>query len=115
MAILAAAALFSACEEFQPVFTGNYGNPAYKEPQTMTPTMTIADLKALYTANGNKPITIEEPILIGGQVTTSDKVGISTRASISRTRLPVSRSRWDRTVSTMSTDSDSGCTCSVKV
>ena len=73
--IFAAAALFAGCEEWQPVFTGEYENPEYKEPQTMTPTMTIADLKDLYVANGNKPVTIEEPILIGGQVTTSDKVG----------------------------------------
>ena len=52
--ILAAAALFAGCEEWQPVFTGEYEYPEYKEPQTMTPTMTIADLKDLYVANGNK-------------------------------------------------------------
>lgn len=67
--------LFAACEEFQPVFTGKYENPEYQEPVTMTPNTTISDLKDMYVKNGNKPITIEEDVIIGGQVTTSDKVG----------------------------------------
>ena len=71
----AAALLLAGCEEFQPVFTGKYDNPEYQQPQAMTPTMTIAELKELYVANGSKPVTIERDILVGGQVTTSDKVG----------------------------------------
>lgn len=73
--LLAVAALLVSCEEFQPVFTGKYDNPEYQEPVEMTPNTTIAELKDMYVKNGNKPITIEGDVLIGGQVTTSDKVG----------------------------------------
>ena len=57
------------------MFTGNYDKPEYQQPEARVPNMTIADLKDLYVANGNKPVTIETDILVGGQVTTSDKVG----------------------------------------
>ncbi len=66
----------SACEEFQPVFTGRYDDPEYVEPVDMKNQVntTIAELKAMYKANKG-PITIEKNIIIGGQVTTADVVG----------------------------------------
>ncbi len=76
--ILTIAALlvsFASCEEFQPVFTGTYEDPEYFEPVVMTPNKTIAEVKQMYIDNGNKPITIEKNVIIGGRVTTSDKVG----------------------------------------
>lgn len=65
-------ALLAGCEEFQPVFTGDYKNPEYKEPVAMEANMTIAELKALYQG---KPVLITDDIVIAGQVTTSDQVG----------------------------------------
>lgn len=64
-----------ACEEWQPVFTGKYENPAVYEPVELSANTTIAELKAMYAANGNKPLKIEKDIIIKGQVTTSDKDG----------------------------------------
>ncbi len=76
--ILSIAALlvsFASCEEFQPVFTGTYEDPEYFEPVEMKANTTIAEVKDMYKANGNKPITIRKNVIIGGRVTTSDKVG----------------------------------------
>ncbi len=76
--ILSIAALlvsFASCEEFQPVFAGTYDDPEYFEPVVMNPNTTIAEVKDMYKANGNKPITIKKNVIIGGRVTTSDKVG----------------------------------------
>ncbi len=81
--IIAAAAILavSACEEFQPVFTLTYDNPEAFVPVTeedmakMGDFKTISEIKDLYAANRNKPITIDEDFIIKGQVTTSDKVG----------------------------------------
>ena len=73
--IIAAAALFAGCEEFQPVFTGEYDTPSMSYVYTdadfgeLTP---IADVKALY--NGT-PVDITGNIVIKGQVVTSDKEG----------------------------------------
>ena len=67
--------LLAGCEEFQPVFTGQYDDPEYVEPVEMKATVTISELKDMYTANGRKPITITGNVVIAGQVTTSDKVG----------------------------------------
>ncbi len=69
-------ASFASCEEFQPVFTGTYEYPEYMAPVDMSGEVntTIAQLKDMYTANKG-PITISGNIVIGGQVTTSDKVG----------------------------------------
>ncbi len=66
----------TACEEFQPVFTGTYDDPEYVAPVDMKSQVntTIAELKDMYTANKG-PITINRNIVIAGQVTTSDKVG----------------------------------------
>lgn len=76
--ILAAAVLFAGCEEFQPVFTGKYPDPQEQEIYTDADfgrITTIADLKDMYAANGNKPYTVEKNCVIKGQVTTSDQVG----------------------------------------
>ena len=78
IAILAAAALFTGCEEFQPVFTGEYENPADQKIYTdadFGKFTTIAEVKDMYKANGNKPYKVEKNCVIKGQVTTSDQVG----------------------------------------
>jgi len=77
--IVAAAALFAGCEEFQPVmFQGKYPDP---EPQQIytdedfgkfTP---IAEVKQMYVDNGNKPYDITKNCVIKGQIITSDKTG----------------------------------------
>ena len=76
--ILAAAALFVGCEEFQPVFTGKYEDPEYQKIYTdadFESFTTIADVKDMYVANGSKPFKIQKDCVIKGQVTTSDQVG----------------------------------------
>lgn len=76
--ILLVAALFAGCEEFQPVFTGTYPDPQeqvlYTDADFGTLT-TIADLKDMYKANGNKAFVVQKNCVIKGQVTTSDQVG----------------------------------------
>ncbi len=73
----AAVAAFVSCqslkEEFQPVFTGKYENPAPQQPASMTPTHTIAQLAARY-RTGN-PWVINENIIISGIVSTTDQPG----------------------------------------
>ncbi len=66
----------TACEEFQPVFTGKYEEPGFVRPVDMKSKVntTIAELKDIYTVN-KAPVTIQDYIVIGGQVTTSDQVG----------------------------------------
>lgn len=76
--ILAAAVLFTGCEEFQPVFTGKYPDPQeqrlYSDADFGKIT-TIAELKDMYKTNGNKPFVVQKSCVIKGQVTTSDQVG----------------------------------------
>ena len=72
-AALAAAALFSvSCEEWEPVFTLDYGEADVYEPVTMTPNTTIMELKALYS---KAPVKIQDNIIIGGQVVSEDRSG----------------------------------------
>ena len=76
--IIAAAALFTGCDEFQPVFTGKYPDPQEQYIYTdadFGKFTSIADVKAMYAANGSKPYTVEKNCVIKGQVTTSDQVG----------------------------------------
>ncbi len=76
--IIAAAALFAGCEEFQPVFTGKYPDPQEQYIYTdadFGKFTSIADVKAMYAQNGNKPYLVEKNCVIKGQVTTSDQVG----------------------------------------
>ena len=76
--LLAAAGLLAGCEEFQPVFTVKYPNPdsqyLYSDSDFGSLT-TIADLKDMYVANGNKAFVVQKSCVIKGQVTTSDQVG----------------------------------------
>lgn len=80
IAILAAAALFVGCEEFQPVFTGEYQNSdrlyTYTDADFEEFT-TIAEVKAMYENRVDKtnPVKVMKPCVIKGQVTTSDQVG----------------------------------------
>ena len=78
LAILAATALLTSCEEFQPVFTGKYEDPQAQKVYTdadFGKFMTIAEVKDLYKENGNKPYVVTRNCVIKGQVTTSDQVG----------------------------------------
>ncbi len=54
------------------IYTSGYEEPDPAEYETLTPTMTIKDLKALYTKSA---VMITEDILIGGQVVSSDEAG----------------------------------------
>ena len=72
-ALLASMTLLPSCEEFDPVFTGKYPLPESWEEVEMTPTKTIKELCELY--NQGSPLTLEEDIVIGGKVCTSDQVG----------------------------------------
>lgn len=71
-ALAVSAGLFASCEEWEPVFTGDYGEADVYEPVTMTPNTTIAELKKLYKSG---PYTIQSDILIGGQVVSEDRSG----------------------------------------
>lgn len=76
--ILAAAALFTGCEEFQPVFTGKYPDP--QEQQIYTDEdfgriTTIAEVKQMYKDNGKKPYDITKHCVIKGQIISSDQTG----------------------------------------
>ena len=76
--LIAAAVLFAGCEEFQPVFTGKYPDPQEQKLYSdadFNQITSIADLKDMYKANGNKPLVIQKSCVIKGQVTTSDQVG----------------------------------------
>ena len=70
---LSAIIAFASCEEFQPVFTGEYNKPQPQEPVVMTPNITIADITSYYTKG--KPYTFVENLIIGGQISTTDQPG----------------------------------------
>ena len=65
--------LLASCQEFQPVLTGKYDEPASYDKVELEPTHTIAELADMY-VNG-KPWTIDEDIVIKGVVSTTDKPG----------------------------------------
>ena len=71
-ALIAAIFALSSCEEWDQVFTTDYGKADVYEPVTMTPNTTIAQLKALYKSG---PVKIEKDIVIGGQVVSEDRSG----------------------------------------
>lgn len=77
ISILALAFLLVSCtslvEEFQPVFTSKYEDPAAVKPAALQPNITIADLCALYKTGS--PWVIDRDLIIGGRVTTTDKPG----------------------------------------
>ena len=68
----AALTLLASCDEWEPVFTGDYGKADVYKPVTLTPNKTIMELKSLYK---NAPVKIEDGIIIGGQVISEDKSG----------------------------------------
>ena len=72
--IAAFAALFCACEEFQPVFTSDYGKPEVVETVDMEATMTILQLKNKYKV---VPVSFDndDENIISGIVTSSDSTG----------------------------------------
>ena len=67
--------LLASCQEWEPVFTGTYGEPAEREPLMAMVNTTIAELKQLYLDNGSKAVEITEHVVIGGQVISSDRSG----------------------------------------
>lgn len=75
-ALALAMAVLSSCEEFQPVFTCKYPDPAvsrvYSESDMTGTKVTIAELKAMYKG---KPVEIDDDIYIAGKVTTCDLKG----------------------------------------
>lgn len=71
-ALIAALLTFASCEEWDQVFTGDYGEADVYEPVTMNPNTTIAELKAMYKS---APVKIEKDIVIGGQVISEDRSG----------------------------------------
>ena len=75
--ILAVAAMscLVSCDEFEPVFTGKYPDPEHWEPVQMEPTHTIAELAGMYEVGSGNPWNIDQDIIIGGKVSTSDKPG----------------------------------------
>lgn len=72
-ALLASVSCQSLKEEFQPVFTGKYEDPAVDQPVNMTPNCTIGELAAMYETG--KPWTIDQNLVISGIVSTTDKYG----------------------------------------
>lgn len=77
IAIVIAAAAFCSCDEFGPVFTGKYDEPAderiYTDADFAAQTrITIKELKAMYK---DGPVKITDDLVIKGQVTTSDASG----------------------------------------
>lgn len=68
-------ALLASCQEWDPVFTGRYGEPPVREPVMAVVNTTIAELKQLYLDNGGKAVEITRNVVIGGQVISSDRSG----------------------------------------
>ena len=68
-------ALLASCQEWDPVFTGTYEEPAEREPVMAMVNTTIAQLKQLYLDNGGKAVEITKHVVIGGQVISSDRSG----------------------------------------
>lgn len=71
-ALIAAIFALTSCEEWDQVFTVDYGKADVYEPVTMTPNTTIAELKALYKSG---PVKIDKDIVIAGQVVSEDRSG----------------------------------------
>lgn len=78
--LVGAVALLCSCEEFQPVFTSSYGNPApekiYTEAEIAARGLsrkTIAEVKEMYRAKG--VFEVSDDIYVKGQVVSSDSTG----------------------------------------
>lgn len=70
----AALAAFSCSDEWDPVLTLKYEDPGPAATVTLTPNITIQELKALYKSEG-QPVHIEKDYVIGGQVISEDRAG----------------------------------------
>lgn len=67
---------FSSCEEWDPVLYGfRWEEPIPRSDDKLAVNTTIAALKQLYLDNGSKPLEIKDDLVIGGQVTSSDRSG----------------------------------------
>ena len=73
-AVAVSLAALVSCDEWEPVFTGDYGKADVYEPVTLTPNTTIMQLKQMYKKD-NKPFKVNDNIIIGGQVISDDKSG----------------------------------------
>lgn len=82
-ALIALAFMAASCQEFQPVFTLKYEDTPLEQPVTDEYALakfgadaftSIKDLKALYKKHG-EPVEIDEPLVIRGEVTSSDESG----------------------------------------
>ena len=72
-AMLSAVLFLNSCDEFTPVFTGNYPEPESWETQELVVTHTIGELAAMYKVE--QPFEITDDIVIAGKVVTSDQSG----------------------------------------
>ena len=72
--ILAAALALASCEEWEPVFTLKNGDVEMYKPVQLTPTATIAELKALYATHGVLKIQ-DDDMVIAGKVISDDHSG----------------------------------------
>ena len=72
--ILAAALALASCEEWEPVFTLKNGDVEMYKPAQLTPTATIAELKALYATHGVLKIQ-DDDMVIAGKVISDDHSG----------------------------------------
>lgn len=76
IAIAAALLALVSCKEWDPVFTLDYDDVYLDPGQTLEANTTIAGLKRLYAANGNRPLKIEDDgMVIAGQVISNDESG----------------------------------------
>ncbi len=71
-AIATAASILVSCDEWEPVFTGDYGKGKVYEPVTLTANKTILELKSMY---NKAPLKIQDDIIIKGQVVSEDRSG----------------------------------------
>ena len=74
LVILAAALALASCEEWEPVFTGEYGDVYMYEAAELEVTSTIADLKELYAKHGVLKIQ-DDDMVIAGKVISDDHSG----------------------------------------
>ena len=74
LVILAAALALASCEEWEPVFTLKNGDVDMYKAAELTPTATIAELKALYAKHGVLKIQ-DDDMVIKGKVISDDHSG----------------------------------------
>ena len=72
--LVAAALALVSCQEWEPVFTLDYGDVPAAAPQNLTVTATIAQLKELYEKNGALKIE-DDDMVIAGKVISDDHAG----------------------------------------